>query len=88
MVSVSVAVSVATTVPTAEPSSNEAVEDELPEELTDLLGYTMGNYALGYYAEPKMVEGMPDTLPPEVAIGRMPRKRKKNPVAPVGENAE
>ena len=61
---------------------------ELPEELTDLLGYTMGNYALGYYAEPKMVEGMPDTLPPEVAIGRMPRKRKKNPVAPVGENAE
>jgi len=43
---------------------------DLEPELTDLLGYTMGNYALGYYSHPEMVDGLPDTLPPEVAIGR------------------
>lgn len=57
----------------------------LPQQLTDLLGYTMGNYALGYYAHPEMLEGLPDTLPPEVAIGRMPREK---PVAPVGDAAK
>ena len=45
---------------------------ELPPELTDLLGYTMGNYALGYYSSPEMVDGLPDTLPPEIALGRTP----------------
>ena len=40
--------------------------------MTDLLGYTMGNYALGYYSHPEMVDGLPDTLPPEMAIGRLP----------------
>jgi len=47
---------------------------ELEPALTDLLGYTMGNYALGYYSHPAMVEGLPDTLPPEVAIGRGPEE--------------
>ena len=60
----------------------------LSSELTDLLGYTMGNYALGYYANPEMLEGLPDTLPPEVSIGRMPAENKSNTVAPVGENAK
>lgn len=60
----------------------------LSSELTDLLGYTMGNYALGYYANPEMLEGLPDTLPPEVSIGRMPDENKSNTVAPVGENAK
>ena len=46
------------------------VAKDLEPELTDLLGYTMGNYALGYYSHPEMVEGLPDTLPPEIAIGR------------------
>jgi len=39
-------------------------------ELTDLLGYTMGNYALGYYSEPAMIPGRSDTQPPENALGR------------------
>lgn len=46
------------------------IAKDLEPALTDLLGYTMGNYALGYYAEPEMVDGLPDTLPPEFAIGR------------------
>jgi ectoine hydroxylase-related dioxygenase (phytanoyl-CoA dioxygenase family) len=48
------------------------IAKELPSELTDLMGYTMGSYALGYYASPEMIEGLPDTLPPEMALGRMP----------------
>lgn len=38
------------------------------KELRDLLGYTMGNYALGYFSPPEFVPGIPDTLPPEVAF--------------------
>jgi ectoine hydroxylase-related dioxygenase (phytanoyl-CoA dioxygenase family) len=51
------------------------VARELDADLSDLLGYTMGNYALGYYSHPEMVEGLPDTLPPEIALGRQPRDR-------------
>ena len=43
---------------------------DLSRELTDLLGYTMGSYALGYFSQPDMIEGIPDTLPPELALGR------------------
>jgi hypothetical protein len=50
------------------------IAKDLEPELTDLLGYTMGNYALGYYSHPEMVDGLPDTLPPEVAIGRSPNE--------------
>ena len=42
---------------------------DLPEEITDLLGYTQGNYALGYYSDPYADGGL-DILPPEAAIGR------------------
>jgi ectoine hydroxylase-related dioxygenase (phytanoyl-CoA dioxygenase family) len=48
------------------------IAKDLEPTLTDLLGYTMGNYALGYYSHPEMVDGLPDTLPPEIAIGRRP----------------
>ena len=48
------------------------IAKDLEPKLTDLLGYTMGNYALGYYSHPEMVDGLPDTLPPELAIGRRP----------------
>jgi ectoine hydroxylase-related dioxygenase (phytanoyl-CoA dioxygenase family) len=48
------------------------IAQNLEPALTDLLGYTMGNYALGYYSHPDMVDGLPDTLPPEIAIGRTP----------------
>jgi ectoine hydroxylase-related dioxygenase (phytanoyl-CoA dioxygenase family) len=48
------------------------IAKDLDPAITDLLGYTMGNYALGYYSHPEMVNGLPDTLPPELAIGRKP----------------
>lgn len=47
---------------------------ELPQELTDLLGYTMGNYALGYFSRPDCAEGVADTTPPEFAVGKRPQK--------------
>jgi ectoine hydroxylase-related dioxygenase (phytanoyl-CoA dioxygenase family) len=37
-------------------------------ELQALIGYTMANYGLGYYSPPKFTPGIPDTLPPEVAL--------------------
>lgn len=43
---------------------------ELDPELQDLLGYTMGNYALGYFSPPEFTPGAIDTLPPEGALGR------------------
>ena len=46
---------------------------DLDPELTDLLGYTMGSYALGYFSAPEMIEGQADTLPPEAVLGRMPK---------------
>ena len=61
---------------------------ELDPELTELLGYTMGNYALGYYSHPEMIDGLPDTLPPEVAIGRMPSKGARNMAPPTGSQRE
>ena len=45
----------------------------LDTTITDLLGYTMVNGALGYYSSPEMVDGYPDSLPPEIAIGRKPQ---------------
>ena len=50
------------------------VAKDFPTELTDLLGYTMGNYALGYYSPLEQVHGRPDTMPPENAIGRRAEK--------------
>lgn len=48
------------------------IAKNLDPAITDLMGYTMGNYALGYYADPEMIDGLPDTLPPEIALGRHP----------------
>ena len=47
---------------------------ELVPELQELLGYTQGNYALGYYSDPEAPHEASDILPPEMALGRMPRK--------------
>jgi ectoine hydroxylase-related dioxygenase (phytanoyl-CoA dioxygenase family) len=47
----------------------------LPPELTNLLGYTMSNYALGYYSYPTRVEGQAGLRPPEAALGRKPDRR-------------
>jgi len=46
----------------------------LDPELQDLLGYTQGNYALGYYSDPETDQPNRDILPPEMALGRRPDK--------------
>lgn len=51
------------------------VAKELDPELQELLGYTMGNYALGYYSNPEEVASNSDILPPEYALGRRPREK-------------
>ncbi len=45
----------------------------LPAALQELLGYTQGGYALGYYSDPEALAGQTDILPPEHALGRKPR---------------
>ena len=50
---------------------------ELAPELQELLGYTMANYALGYYTDPAGEIG--EVLPPEFALGRKPRKETRIP---------
>ena len=47
---------------------------ELDPDLQDLLGYTQGNYALGYYSDPENRFAELDILPPEMATGRRPGK--------------
>lgn len=64
------------------------IAKDLETELTDLLGYTMGNYALGYYANPEMIDGLPDTLPPELAIGRSPESIPGNTLISNGPTSE
>ncbi len=52
------------------------IAKDLPEDLQELLGYTMGNYALGYYSNPApdlTVPGAAGILPPESILGRKPR---------------
>jgi ectoine hydroxylase-related dioxygenase (phytanoyl-CoA dioxygenase family) len=51
------------------------IAKDLDPELQELLGYTMGNYALGYYSEPESQHPVNDILPPEIALGRKPRER-------------
>jgi ectoine hydroxylase-related dioxygenase (phytanoyl-CoA dioxygenase family) len=49
---------------------------DLDPELQELLGYTMGDYALGYYSDPEadpVADGASDIRPPEKALGRKPR---------------
>ncbi len=41
--------------------------------LQELMGYTMGSYALGYYSPPDGDVSMSDIRPPEFALGRKPR---------------
>lgn len=51
---------------------------DLEPDLQELMGYSMGNYALGYYSEPDRVLEASDTLPPELALGRRPRSKHDN----------
>jgi ectoine hydroxylase-related dioxygenase (phytanoyl-CoA dioxygenase family) len=54
----------------------EMAKDFSPE-LQELLGYTMMNYALGYYTPPVAASEEAGILPPEFALGRKPRKARK-----------
>ena len=54
------------------------VAKNLEPGMQELLGYTMGNYALGYYSDPAHVQPVSDLLPPELALGRKPRERQGN----------
>ncbi len=48
---------------------------DLDADLQDLLGYTQGDYALGYYSSPVPdATGLAGILPPESAIGRKPSR--------------
>jgi len=52
------------------------IAKDLAPELQELLGYTQGNYALGYYSDPYGVGSVADIQPPEHALGRKPRARQ------------
>ena len=53
------------------------VAKDLAPELQELLGYTQGEYALGYYSDPYAEPGTAETIPPEHVLGRRSRKDKK-----------
>ena len=50
------------------------IAKSLEPELQELLGYTQGNYALGYFTDPERHTPGQDIQPPEAALGRKPRK--------------
>ena len=50
------------------------IAKDLEPELQELLGYTQGNYALGYFTDPERHTPGQDIQPPEAALGRKPRK--------------
>jgi ectoine hydroxylase-related dioxygenase (phytanoyl-CoA dioxygenase family) len=54
----------------------------LDASLQELLGYTQGNYALGYFSDPESHEPGRDILPPEMALGRRPRPGHSLSLAP------
>jgi len=49
------------------------IAKDLDPGLQELLGYTMGNYALGYFSDPHGMNAKTDILAPEFALGRSPR---------------
>jgi len=53
------------------------IAKDLEPGLQELLGYTMGNYALGYYSDPYEISGVSDILAPEFALGRKPSGDQK-----------
>ena len=50
------------------------VAKDLDEDLQEMLGYTMGTYALGYYSDPEGVSDINDLRPPEFVLGRSPNE--------------
>jgi hypothetical protein len=54
-------------------SSPPDVARDLDRELTDLLGYTMGNVALGFCTNPDLANDDPACTAPEAVLGRSPK---------------
>jgi ectoine hydroxylase-related dioxygenase (phytanoyl-CoA dioxygenase family) len=48
------------------------IAKDFDQQLTDLIGYSFGNYSLGFYTDPKRTNDFSDIFPPEVALGRWP----------------
>lgn len=53
------------------------VARDLPPDLQALLGYAIGNGSLGYFSPTAPPKGHIDTLPPEVALGRVPAPQEE-----------
>ncbi len=53
------------------------IAKDLSPALQELIGYTMMNYALGYFTPPVSADEESGILPPEFALGRRPRKSRK-----------
>jgi ectoine hydroxylase-related dioxygenase (phytanoyl-CoA dioxygenase family) len=53
------------------------IAKDLDPELQELLGYTQGTYALGYYSDPEAMPQKSDILPPEAVLGRKPRSNEQ-----------
>ncbi|MDG2120047.1 MAG: phytanoyl-CoA dioxygenase family protein [Actinomycetota bacterium] len=52
------------------------IAKNLDHDLQEMLGYTMGTYALGYYSDPEDINEVNDLRPPEWALGRSPRNKE------------
>ncbi len=52
------------------------IAKDLEPDLQDMLGYTQGSYALGYFSDPLAVGERADIQPPERRLGRMPKTQK------------
>ena len=55
-----------------------SIAKDLDPDLADLMGYSMGNYALGYYSDPHDMPGPVDLLTPEMVLGRKPSSKHSN----------
>lgn len=51
------------------------IAKDLDPDLQDMLGYTQGSYALGYYSDPTGVGERSDIQPPEMRLGRKPNTK-------------
>jgi len=51
------------------------IAKSLDPDLQEMLGYTMGTYALGYYSDPDALGEVNDLRPPEFVLGRPPRDK-------------
>jgi len=55
-----------------------SVAKNLDPDLQEMLGYTMGTYALGYFSDPEGVTEVNDLRPPEFVLDRSPREKASN----------